>query len=165
MGGDSLNSLQMETALRENTVTRGAFGGVYPLDALRDIQARPTLIIVNTDPRDKPGKHWLLFYMSSDGVVEMFDSLGKDIAAYPADLERFVERFGTSVRTLLHRVQPANSSLCGQYCLHYAYRRCGGSSMDMIVREMPSAQWIRRCIPILFSIVELLSECQGCEKL
>ncbi len=161
----ALNTLQMRYALKNNGVTRDAFGDVYPLDGLGELHERPTLIIVNTDPQDMPGNHWLLFYFTDDSVVEMFDSLGRDIDDYPPDIKTFVSRFVKTTKVSRVRVQPSNTSLCGHYCLHYAYARCCGNSMHSIILDMPKPEWIRCCIPQLFEIPGIVSESQACEKL
>ncbi len=122
------------------------------------------MIIVNTEPAAKMGRHWLLFYFAAGGLVEMFDSLGKDLNHYPPEISLLAARQGTMSRVLKDRVQLPNSSLCGHYCLYYAYRRCLGEDMASIAQGMPSADWIRSCIPLLFSIPQIESEYQTCAK-
>ena len=56
------------------------------------------------------------------------------------------------------RIQPKGTTLCGHYCLYYAYSRCEGMSVQKIVHTMPSPQWIKSCIPILFDIPDIISE-------
>jgi hypothetical protein len=34
-------------------------------------------LIVNTDPHNKPGSHWVAIYGDGDGHTEFFDSYGK----------------------------------------------------------------------------------------
>ena len=159
---DSLNTLQLVHALTHNEITRPYFDGVYASDTLNDIQQRPRLIICNTDPMDKPGKHWLLFNFTEDSGVEMFDSLGRDIHAYSKNILKCLSKFATLSKILIDRVQPINTSLCGHYCLYYAYCRCNGQSMTSIAAEMPPAEFIKCYVPILFDIPDIKSNCQCC---
>ena len=53
-----------------------AFAGVYPRDLISH-RLRPyeKAIVVNTDPHDRPGTHWVCLYVTPP-VVEYFDSYG-----------------------------------------------------------------------------------------
>lgn len=157
-----LNSLQLWEALKQNEVTRDYFDGVFPLDHLRHIQSEPRLVIVNTDPEKKPGKHWLLFFFNRDATVDFFDSLGKSPYQYPAPIANFLKEWAKEVKFLAHRVQPKGSTLCGHYCLYYAYSKCTGETMEEIQAHMPSPQWIEHCIPVLFDIEDIKTKCQSC---
>lgn len=161
MEDTGLNTWQLRHALVENNTTRNYFDGVYPCDVLKNITSPPRLIIVNTDPSHKPGKHWLLFFRNNE-TVEMFDSLGRNLDSYNKEIKTFVDKFFKTVKFTTFRIQPLNTSLCGHYCLYYAYMRCNGKEMDSIIREMPSPQWIKFCVPILYDIPGIVSECQTC---
>jgi hypothetical protein len=50
------------------------FGGVYPRGLLPETLDQKA-IMINTDPHDKPGGHWVCLYVTSP-VVEYFDSYG-----------------------------------------------------------------------------------------
>ena len=157
-----LNTYQLQEALQGNKVTQPCFDGIYAANRLNEIEARPHLIIVNTDPDYKPGQHWLLLNFLSSHVVELFDSLGKDVEDYPRPIRDFVYRFSTQVHQMPYRVQPLYTALCGHYCLYYAYCSCTGERMEDIVKHIPHPDWIRNCIPILFNIPHIKSECQSC---
>ena len=58
---DGLNTKDIWQALTSNNVTEPFFDGVFPLDGLKSIKHKPEPIC-NTDPSDKPGRHWLLFF-------------------------------------------------------------------------------------------------------
>ena len=160
-----LNTWQLKHALSDNRITRKDFEGVYPSDHLKTFSRKPDLIVVNTHPSNKPGDHWLLFFNGGPGVIEMFDSLGRDPEHYGKDIQDFITRFASTVKFINHRVQPVNSALCGLYCLYYAYFRCNGKSMNSIVSMMHSPEWIKCCVPILFEIPGLISECPSCHGL
>ena len=76
-----MNTNQLWNALCLNPVTNQYFDGIYSADTLKEIREKPDLIICNTDPSNKPGEHWVLFFFS-DNSVDFFDSLGRDIKYY-----------------------------------------------------------------------------------
>ena len=65
---DGLNTFQLTAALQKNPITKKCFDGVYPRDILNSIKKTPQMIIVNTDPSTKSGKHWILLYVDARGV-------------------------------------------------------------------------------------------------
>lgn len=161
-----LNSLQLWESLRNNIHTKDIFHGIYALDQLKGLEeVEPRLIIVNTDPSYKPGKHWLLFHFNTDGKsVDFFDSLGKMPQDYPKEIKHFLQRWCESIYCVPHRIQPVGSVLCGHYCLYYAYCKGLGESMDEILNHLPSPTWIRQCIPVLFQITDIKTDCQACQS-
>ena len=167
MTTSGLNTVELLLALKGNSVTGPHFGGVYAADQVMNMKQRPEMIVVNTDPQDQPGQHWLLFYfpLHEREEIEMFDSLGKGLQDYPSSIRDGVLKFGSVVRSMKRRVQPLGSALCGHYCLHYAYQRCSGFSMEKIAEDMPSAEWIKLCIPLLFSIDSVHSNSQCCVEM
>ena len=82
-----LNSKQLPIALKSNSVTGKHTSGVFVRDELDSIYSNPPqIIIVNTDPLEKSGKHWLLIYFNEDGLVDFFYSLGYDISFYHSSI-------------------------------------------------------------------------------
>ena len=99
------------------------------------------MIIVNTDPSAKSGKHWILLYFDAWGHAKIFDSLGNDVASYHSSIKKFIQRRSIHYMHAVHdRIQPKGTTLCGHYCLSYAYSRCEGMSAQKIVHTMPSPQ-------------------------
>ena len=110
MGG--LNTLQLTLALRKHAQTASQFVGVFARDA-------------NTDPSTKSGSHCILFYFANNGNVEYFDSLGKTLSHYHKDFLKFIKNNCNYYSSVVkNRIQPVNITLCGHYCLYYAYSRC-----------------------------------------
>ena len=68
-----MNTKQIWQALTCNTKTEPYFDGVFPINELKNIKDKPELIICNTDPSNKPGQHWVLFFFHND-TVDFFDS-------------------------------------------------------------------------------------------
>lgn len=162
-----LNTLELRHALSSNSFTKKHFDGIYPIDFLKDVSANMNLIVINTAPHYKSGEHWILLYRtdSTENVVEFFDSLGKSITDYSHELEEFVTKhFQRCVRVVEKRIQPVNTYICGHYCLHYALFRCSRVNPTDIINNMPSTDWIRKCIPFLFDIVPYCIDYQCCKK-
>ena len=66
------------------------FSGVYPRDLI-PYHPRPyeKAIVVNTDPHDQPGTHWVCLYVTPP-VVEYFDSYG--IRPFFPEILNFIDR-------------------------------------------------------------------------
>ena len=136
-----MNTKQLWCALTMNYYTNPHFNGIYSIDTLQNIKEKPELIICNTDPSDKPGEDWVLFFFDNDGSVDFYNSLGRDINFYGSEFLDFVMKFTTkNLKQCMVRTQPINSSLCSQYCLYYALAKCLSYSMKKIVRSMISSE-------------------------
>lgn len=57
--------------------------GVFPSDRIpTQIQTFPCGFILNTDPQNRPGNHWVAVYITSPGKGEFFYSLGRNPTFY-----------------------------------------------------------------------------------
>ena len=74
------------------------------------LQSFPVALIVNTDKRIDPRKHWVVFYVSSRTKGEFSTVTDND-----------------------KRLQGYDSSVCGQYCVYYLMQRCRGMEMKSVV--------------------------------
>ena len=128
-----MNTLQLQHTLTTNTMTRTQLGRVCALDQLPTvIRHKPKLYIVNSQPRHRPGRHWLALYFPKVGYAEFFDSLGHEPSYYHWRLERYLKRQGDTYKRNESRYQQVGTNTCGQFCLYYAYQRCSGRSMTDI---------------------------------
>lgn len=100
---------------------KSSFGGVYPVDLLPD-QLRPgeKAVVVNTDPQDRPGEHWVCLYVSNP-VVEYFDSYG--FPPLQKEIQDFIQRHAQQWTYNPYRYQDWNTDVCGQYCVYYLHQR------------------------------------------
>lgn len=161
-----MNTKQIWQALTSNTKTEPYFDGVFAIDELRKIKEKPELIICNTDPSNKPGQHWVLFFFYDD-TVDFFDSLGKDMEYYGDEFVNFAKRFSSKFQVSAVRTQPKNTSICGQYCLYFAYKRCMGDNMETIIKSMVSPEYIIRFVNSKFTFCDnnkciLFQTCTEC---
>jgi len=68
-----MDSNVIDRVLKKNC---SIYRGVFACDELPDVNTRPSVIVVNTDPARKPGRHWICIYFDGDGHGEYFDSFG-----------------------------------------------------------------------------------------
>ena len=126
--------------------------GVFPADHLpyvrriRDALAGSVncCFVANTDPANRPGKHWVLFIATmitrNRIQLEYFDSYGLPMPMY-ADLYAACIRNGylklvSEVSTVY--LQDSNSSVCGYWCLLVAHFRAIGRTFTFTINYLRS---------------------------
>lgn len=120
-----MNTIQIQNYL--STLPVQNFG-VYAADLLPRHISPSTAIIVNTDPHNEAGAHWVAFYLGDRNTIEYFDSYGQPPHShfYQGFLRRNARRYLYNE----HRLQDDNSQVCGYYCLVYLYYR-SNTQLDM----------------------------------
>lgn len=128
-----MDEYQLAKICRRHKFINKRFYGVVCKDEIPLIIPAQKFLIVNTAKRSEIGKHWVVIYTTSDSDLEYFDSYG----------ERPPEDMGLEwlydVRTNTKRLQSTYTSVCGQYCLYFIYKRSCGLSMENIVSNKFSA--------------------------
>ena len=101
--------------------------GVFAGDGLPELsrEIRPWCLILNTDPKDHPGTHWLALYAPIIGGIELFDSFGLSPRIYSLD---FLDPLHLSFS-----LQSPSSSVCNHYRIVYIYLRSRNNSLSDIV--------------------------------
>lgn len=131
--------------------------GVFARDELPDLalENKPLALVLNTDPHDKPGQHWLAIYAPTEGPYELFDSFGLSPSFYALD---FLEPTHS-----LHSLQSYSSSLCGHYCIYFIYLRSRGHSfhgiIEYLVRLYSTDRYIHEYINELCNRYQTLNPC------
>ena len=87
-----MNTKQLWRSLTYNIFTNPYFDGLYSIDTLKNIKQKPKLIICNTEPSNKPGKHWVLFFVDSKNSIDFYDSLGRDVSYYGPEFVNFIKK-------------------------------------------------------------------------
>jgi hypothetical protein len=122
-----MKSTEIDEILRR--VCKDTFVGVFARDQLPTVTRRPALLVVNTDPHNRPGEHWTAIYLGVDGYGEFFDSLGlrpnKTVENY---MNRHCLRWIRNYRQL----QSIVSHFCGYYCVFYCCYRNIGFDLNVI---------------------------------
>ena len=131
--------------------------GVFARDELPDVsrEIRPWCLILNTDPKDKPGTHWLALYASRNGPFEFFDSFGLPPNTYNLDSLKPLH--------LLYLFQSPSTSVCGHYCIVYVYLRSRNKSLSKILHLLLNISnrdlWIKQYIHKLQNLFRILKPC------
>ena len=134
-----MNTRQIEAVLHRDRVSRLKFCGVYAENALpRHLDTFPCSVVVNTDPKGKPGQHWVAFYFSSPQEGEFFDSYGHPPEFYSLNYVKFLNRNAQDWTFNKTELQSAWSTVCGEYCVFYVLNRAHGVRMSTIVNVFSS---------------------------
>jgi hypothetical protein len=99
--------------------------------------------VANTDPSEKPGKHWVLFIATKARgriQLEYFDSYGLPMPLYADLYAACIRNNLLSLITVVNttRLQDTKSSVCGYYCLLFAHFRAIGNSFTFTVDHLRS---------------------------
>ena len=117
----------IEIVLKKDKKTRPIFLGAFARDELPKSPRYPSCFILNTDPRSKPGEHWLAFYYSSNGFCEFFDSYGNPPSYYR--LEEYITKTSKGWDYNRRRLQ-GMSDFCGFYAILFLLYRSRNKTID-----------------------------------
>ena len=89
-----MNTFQLAQILKKDLFTKGSFAGIYDCDQLSSIKINkyPKSFVVNTEPMELPGTHWIAIYCNEQMKGEFFDSYGKYPIHYNKHLLDFMNR-------------------------------------------------------------------------
>jgi hypothetical protein len=100
------------------------FQGVFPYDKLpMGTVPLPCCVVANTDPENKPGKHWVGFYFDDEGHGDYFDSYGLPPNLYPKFQQFLIRNSPMSFTWSGQTLQGQGSLSCGQYVVYYLFHR------------------------------------------
>jgi len=119
-----MNTEEIDRVLKRTRAE--GFGGVFSADNLPE---KPRLLVVNTDPANRPGRHWVCVSVK-DSYGEYFDSFGLPPTA---DFERYLNRHCSSWTFNDRQLQSVVSRFCGHYCIDYCMLRSRHVDMRKIV--------------------------------
>ena len=161
-----MDTRQMYAVLRSDKNTAPHLRGVFASDRLpRRVRDYPSAYVVNTDPSNKPGQHWLAIYFDGEERGEFFDSYGRAPNLYPRPILRFLRR-NTRLPWIRNQrqIQARLSTTCGQHCLFYLLHRCRNIPMTSIVdmfssdlelNDVSVAEFIERHFDIDAPVVDI----------
>lgn len=117
-----MNTVQIEKSMKTNKYTQTNFKGVFASDKLPNvIRKKPCSIIANTDESNKPGQHWVAFFIPKSGAIEFFDSVGRKPGK--SGFIKFITDNGREFVYSKKRLQGTFSTTCGYYATMYLLAR------------------------------------------
>jgi len=132
----ALTDQQLTYLAREDPCLKPVFYGTVPCDGLPKypIKTQPRAYIVNTDPEDKPGQHWIALW-TENNVREVMDSYGLPLDTYPQakPLKDWVMTQWKYVVTNGRSLQGFFSQACGHYALLYLKLKAQGGTLQDFV--------------------------------
>ena len=126
------STLQLDYLARIDPVLSPIFRGVYGADQLpsHPLKRKPCAYIVNLDPIQQAGTHWLGIF-TEKGTCEIMDSYGLPLQTYKSSpVIRWIFSHWEDVSSNAKTLQEKDSNSCGQYVLIYLKCRCRGVTMD-----------------------------------
>ena len=128
-----MNGFEISQCLEQHPLTSHSFKGVYSRDELKNKHLQPgNLFIINTDKRQDPGAHWVLFYRGRSDPPLYFDSYGNP--PLHKEMYEFAIKDNETFGYNAWRLQDVDSSVCGHYVTYLAARLCAGESIENIRR-------------------------------
>ena len=102
------------------------FYGTVPSDKLprHHQKDRSVRYIVNTDPHDQPGRHWIALWTTLENMCEIFDSY-----ALPLQVHEITQLLIDWINT-----PSLYSQSCGDYALMYLRHRARGKDMRKFLK-------------------------------
>lgn len=128
-----MNTVDIFKTLSKNPITKKIFIGVFASDKLPKLTQRPACLVVNTDPSNLPGTHWIAIFIPNKGKSIFFDSYGR----FPWDdrFRKFLKNSNNKGYTYNgKKIQSNFSNLCGQYCCTFLYAKCKGQNMRSFMK-------------------------------
>ena len=125
-----MNNVSITRILTGHKTTQNIFKGVFPSDQipLSRPKFKPVCYVANIDPARFAGSHWVALYLTPEGENEYFDSYG-----LPPILPRFLKLLRFDYRYNATQLQSLKSTVCGQYCVFYVWRKSLGESLERII--------------------------------
>ena len=155
----ALNNLQLDHLAQSHPALSKVFYGTVACDQLPSklIKEGPSAYIVNTDPQDEPGTHWISLWTDGN-TCEIMDSYAVSLDVYGTTkplkdwLDRHFKYQVANGKTL----QSLFSQSCGDYALMFLVDKAEGRSMndflnrfkkrDFVGNDRKVGQWLRNMV-------------------
>ena len=141
-----LNNVQLDYLATHDPVLKPHFFGTVACDRLpsRPEKHSPRGYIVNTDPYNKPGKHWIALWTHDSNVCEVFDSyaLLLDVYQTTRPLQDWLKKHWKFVVQNEQSLQSLYSQSCGDYTLMYVRARARGNSMNDYLSQFSKHDYV-----------------------
>lgn len=143
-----MNTLEILSILKNDQAVEQILLGVFPSNLLPKLTKLPAAIVVNLDPSNEPGSHWVSLYFDDFGNCEYFDSYGRE----PQELRYFINENSRNYVFNNIKVQGELTSTCGQMCIYVLIWRTRGIPFKDIVNSMSNDDFVTGFVNALFKI-------------
>ena len=132
-----MDELQLASIVRKCRALKHKFSGVYAADNFPPLQRSNSFQVVNADPANRAGSHWMVVCKRGDRIV-FADPLGQPLNSYRTLYLRMCS-FYTDVLDFSsgHVIQPLQSNMCGILSLYYAHLILGKEFPSLIAVSLP----------------------------
>jgi len=141
-----LNNVQLDHLATADAILKSYFYGTVACDRLprRPIKKEPRGYIMNTDPHDRPGRHWLALWTRSGNVCDVMDSYALLLESYETQepLQDWLKSQWKYVIYNEESLQSIYSKRCGNYALFYLKDRARGQSMNDFLRRFSKHDYV-----------------------
>lgn len=135
-----MNTLQINKILEQNPVTREAYIGCFAADKIPRhlIPNFFHCMVVNIDPSNSKGTHWISLYCKPPLYLEYYDPLG----IWPPPSEYIIDYLAKFKQIKYNRasLQSPYSRTCGKHAIFFLFNRCLGAKFENIVAFLHSAK-------------------------
>ena len=112
-----LSNHDINQALIKVPVVWNMYQGAIPHDHLSHLSVTlPVMVVVNTDPHNLPGKHWISIYIDADRKGEVFDPLASPLSNH---VIRFMNSWSRQWVSNSNMYQHPLSHACGVFVLYH----------------------------------------------
>ena len=142
----ALNNVQLDHLANTQPALARVYYGAVPCDRLPKTLPQdegPTAYIVNTDPHDEPGTHWIAVWTHRN-VCEVMDSYAVSLDVY-GTAEPLKEWMDRHFKYQIHNgksFQSIFSQSCGDYALMFLIDRAEGRSMSEFLNRFESRRFV-----------------------
>ena len=141
----SLNNVQLDHLAKHHCSLGKYFYKTVACDRLpkKPVKRTPVAYIVNTDPHDKPGKHWLALWTEGN-KCEVFDSYGLPLEVYQTTkpLENWLKEQWKYVIHNTSPLQSVYSQSCGDYALFFLIAKAEGQSLQDFLKQFKKHDYV-----------------------
>lgn len=119
-----------------------SFKGCFPLDQLPHISTFPSSLIINLDPSNMPGSHWVAIYIDTSKHASYFDSFGQ---RPPTEIVKWLKQFN-SFSWNKKCFQNLLSKSCGYYTIYYIFLKTLGFNVLNFPNELQMLKIINKIV-------------------
>lgn len=112
--------------------SNSGFSGAFAADRMPSPKAFPWVMIVNTDPHDEPGEHWVTIVLKDNHKAVYFDSFG--FPPLVPQIQRYLELNAfNGIKFNCSTLQHPNTTSCGYWCVLFVHHYLKGWSLKKFI--------------------------------